>query len=162
MRWCICICVLITKTSITRLMQIDIHKKRERENILHDLHTGDFNLPAHDPFFLRFILDIPKGARKKAQKSPVRAFRALNVNQDTHRTPITAATSLLAQGRGEKGVGSVIIYIITSFPGPRFLLEISLPLLYIILNNYGVAPFDALNTVVQYIHVYQARGQILS
>jgi hypothetical protein len=35
-----------------------------------------------------------KGARKKAQKSPARAFRILNVNQDSHRTPITAITFL--------------------------------------------------------------------
>jgi hypothetical protein len=60
----------------------------------YDLHTGVFNIPAHDPYFLRFILDIPKGARKKAQKSPARAFRALNVNQDSHRTPTTATTFL--------------------------------------------------------------------
>ena len=26
----------------------------------YDLHTGDFNISAHDPYFLRFILDIPR------------------------------------------------------------------------------------------------------
>ena len=56
--------------------------------------TVHVHVPAHDPYFLRFILDIPKGARKKAQKSPAKAFRSLNVNQHSHRTPITATTSL--------------------------------------------------------------------
>ncbi|MCG8625006.1 MAG: hypothetical protein MJE68_23775 [Proteobacteria bacterium] len=68
---------------------------RERTKHSFDPHA-DFNLPAHDPYFLNlmFILDIPKGARKKAQKSPARAFRALNVNQDSHKTPTIAATFL--------------------------------------------------------------------
>ena len=54
----------------------------------------DVHVPAHDPYFSRFILDIPKGARKKAQKSPARAFRTFNINQESQRTPTTAATSL--------------------------------------------------------------------
>ena len=58
------------------------------------VNFGNCTVPAHDPYFLRFILDIPKGVRKKAQKSPARAFRTLNVNQDSHRTPTTEATSL--------------------------------------------------------------------
>ena len=39
----------------------------------------DLHLPIPTYYFLRFILDIPEGARKKAQKSPARAFRAFNV-----------------------------------------------------------------------------------
>ena len=59
------------------------------------MHVVTINfVPAHDPYFLRFILDIPKGARKKAQKSPARAFRTFNVNQASHRTPTTATTFL--------------------------------------------------------------------
>ena len=61
---------------------------------MHILEIIDDFVPAHDPYFLRFILDIPKGARKKAQKSPARAFRAFNVNQDSQKTPTTATTFL--------------------------------------------------------------------
>ena len=71
---------------------------REGDSLVHvtmiwSVKVGCY-LPAHDPYFLRFILDIPRGARKKAQKSPARAFRTLNVNQDSHRTPTTATTFL--------------------------------------------------------------------
>ena len=52
-------------------------------------------IPAHDPYFLSFILEMPKGARKKALMSPARAFRAFNVNQDSQRTPITATPFLV-------------------------------------------------------------------
>ena len=44
------------------------------------------------------ILDIPKQTRKKAHKSPARAFRTLNVNQDSHRPPTTATTFLWVHG----------------------------------------------------------------
>ena len=68
--------------------------RKERGNVYYMICIQEIYIPAHDPYFLRFILDIPRGARKKAQKSPARAFRALNVNQDSHRTPTTAATFL--------------------------------------------------------------------
>ena len=61
---------------------------------MHILEIIDDFVPAHDPCFLRFILDMPKGARKKAQKSLARAFRTFNVNQNSHKTPTTATTFL--------------------------------------------------------------------
>ena len=69
-------------------------------------------VPAHDPYFLRFILDIPQGARKKAQKSPARAFITLNANQDSHRTPTIAATFLWIHGpvKLQLMIGHSILY----------------------------------------------------
>ena len=76
--------ILIQNGPLNKMLFEEKKKRRERES-----RTGA-SIPAHDPYFLRFILDIPKEARKKAQKSPARVFRALNVNQDSHRTPTTA------------------------------------------------------------------------
>ena len=79
---------------------------------MHMLEVIDDFVPAHDPYFLRFILDIPKVVRKKAQKSPARAFRAFNVNQDSQKTPTTATTYLCVmhhrQQRKEDGLETVV------------------------------------------------------
>ena len=62
------------------------------------VHTSNKTIPAQDPYFLRFVLEMPQGARKKAQKSPAMAFTTFRSKQESHRTPNTAAM-FLCRGR---------------------------------------------------------------
>ena len=66
-------------------------------HMLHS-HTCTHMLPeekyGHEVVVIPVDFSDGIGARKKAQKSPARAFRALNVNQDSHIAPTTATTFL--------------------------------------------------------------------
>ena len=57
-------------------------------------HTDIFCLPAHGPYFLRLILEIPQEARKKAQNHPASTLSCLQTRQANQHTPITAAMFL--------------------------------------------------------------------
>lgn len=69
-------------------------------------------LPAHGPYFLRLIRDMPHGARKKAQNQPARVFSNLPTTTHTQRRPTTDNTFL--HGKLYSSSDNLIIYLTQS------------------------------------------------
>ena len=57
-------------------------------------------VPAQLPYFLRFSLPRPRGARKKARKALSRSNSTRRRNRPSSRVPKTAATFLRVKGGG--------------------------------------------------------------
>ena len=53
--------------------------------------------PAHWPYFLRLVLEMPQGTRKYARNPPASDHSSLTATFSRHRDPTTAATSLCAK-----------------------------------------------------------------
>ena len=62
-------------------------------------YTATCNSPAHLPYFLRLVREIPRGAKKYARKPPASLCSRLNATLDRYSAPTTAAMFLHVDGR---------------------------------------------------------------
>jgi len=81
------------KTSVSNYQQRSSHKTRSLKQ-MPNIKCNATNPPAHGPYFLRLIREMPHGARKKAQNPPNSCHSRDHTNLTRYSEPNTAAMFL--------------------------------------------------------------------